>query len=534
MMTRNRTIALVVSAVLVVALAVTGLALTGGGDDPAPDGTAAPSPTDGGARTPDPAATTDPGPEPELTPTGDQTTPPGAEPELRGIWAHLFDPSLKTREGIIQFLDTAAAANFNTVIIQGARRHDAFYASDVLPPTTDDELAPGLDVLGELVPAAHERGLDVHVWYSIAPTNHTTMVDEDLGPEHITTQHGFGSDDPWLQAGNDPTYAYMDPAVPGFQDHVASLYREVVERYDVDGVHLDYIRYECLQVTDDGSCVSGAEVGAGATPNQNPVTMERFREHGDGSLADFMRRQTEDLVRRIYLEVADVDPSVVVSAAVISQGEGPGADREAFRASRAYWNKGQDWASWMEEDIVDHVYPMAYFREGDARWARAYDQWVAFGNLIDTDEEVVAMGQGAYLNCPDQTMAQLRESRQATDGIVLYSYQGTAAESGCGDQQPGALLRRLRNGMFEEPAPVPAVPRKADPTEGHVLVHARDGQDVTLTGPGGESITRRAGATGHAGFVWLEPGSWQVTVAGGDAREVQVEVAEVTRVDATG
>lgn len=531
-MSRNRTIALVVSAVLVVALAVTALALTGGGDDP--DGTAAPSPTEDGSRTPDPPATTDPGPEPDLTPTSPgETPPPGADPELRGIWAHLFDPSLKTRDGIVQFLDTATAANLNTVIIQGARRHDAFYGSDVLPPTTDDELAQGLDVLGELVPAAHERGLDVHVWYSIAPTNHTTMADEDLGAQHITNQHGFGSDDSWLQAGNDPTYAYMDPAVPGFQDHVASLYREVVERYDVDGVHLDYIRYECLQVTDDGSCSSSADAGSDATPNQNPTTMARYREHGDGTLGDFMRAQTEDLVRRIYLEVADVDPSVVVSAAVIAQSDGPGGDRDAFRQSRAFWNKGQDWASWTEEGIVDHVYPMAYFRESDSRWARAYDQWVAFSQTIDTDQHVVAVGQGAYLNCPDETIAQLREARQATDGIVLYSYQGTAAESGCGDIQPGALLRQLRDGMFSDPAPVPEVARKADPTEGHVLVQARDGQDVTLTGPGGESVTRRAGATGHAGFVWLEPGTWQLTVAGGDAQDVQVEVGEVARVDAT-
>ena len=102
---------------------------------------------------------------------------------MAAVWqkAHLFDPSLETREGITRLLDAAVAGNLNTVIVQAARRHDAFYASDVLPTTTDDELAGGLDVLAELVPAAHERGLQVHVWYSLVPSTHRTMLEEAVG-----------------------------------------------------------------------------------------------------------------------------------------------------------------------------------------------------------------------------------------------------------------------------------------------------------------------------------------------------------------
>ena len=533
-MNRNRTVLVVVAVALVVGLAATVLALTGG-DEPGPtDGTAAPSPTATSSTEPVGAATTDPGPEPSLEPTGDEMTPSDAPPEMRGIWVHLFDRSLKTKENILAFLDTAAAANFNTVIVQAARRHDAFYDSDVLPRTTDDEMTDGLDMLGTLVPAAHERGLDVHVWYAVAPTMHATMVDEDLGPDHVNTQHGFGTDDPWLQAGNDRSYAYMDPAIPGFQEHVAAMYRDVVERYDVDGIHLDYLRYECLQVADDGTCRYDAETGDGATANQHPVTMARYRDHGQGSLADFMRQQTEDLVRRIYLEVADVDPTVVVSGALIAQGDGPGASRDAFSQAKAYWNKGQDWATWIDEGILDEAFPMAYFRESDPRWSQAYDDWVSFAQTMDADDHVVALGQAAYLNCVDQSLDQIRQSREATDGVVVYSYQGTIAEEGCSQQPPGDLLQQLRDGMFAEPAPAPEVPRKADPTQGHILVQATDGQQVTVTGPDGQERTRQADATGHAGFVWVDPGTWQVSVGDGPSQEVQVEVAEVSRVDLAG
>lgn len=535
-MTRRALVA-VAAVLLVIAASLAALAVSrppGGGDatgpEPRPTATAAPSPSPSGTSPPRDAA---PSPAPSASPTA-LDVPPDAPAQLRGIWVHLFDRSLKTREGIQAFLDAAVAAHFNTVIVQGARRHDAFHESSVLPRTSDDELAPGLDVLGELVPAAHERGLQVHAWYSLAPTTHPTMMDEQLGPDHISTRHGFGSDAPWLQAGNDRAYDYADPAIPAFQDHVVAMLRDTVERYDVDGIHLDYLRYECLQVGAGGTCLD-ADPGDPATPNQHPVTMRRFAAHGEGTLAAFLRAQTRDLVRRVYVELAEVDPTVVVSAALIAQGDGPGADRQAFARTKAWWNKAQDWATWIEEGIVDHAYPMAYFREDDPRWARAFDDWVAFAGLVDTDDQVVAVGQAAYLNCVDDSLAQLAEGAAATDGVVVYSYQGdvVGGSRACPGDTPGDLLRALSQGMFAAPARVPEVPRRTDPTAGHLLVRATDGQTVTVSGPGQDPRSRRADATGHAGFVWVSPGQWQVTVAGGNPRQVTVEAGKVTRLDAS-
>ncbi len=319
-------------------------------------------------------------------------------------------------------------------------------------------------------------------------------------------------------------------AIPGFQDHVVAMLRDVVERYDVDGVHLDYLRYECLQATDDGGCVN-ADADDPATANQHPITMQRYEAHGDGTLGDFMRKQTQDLVRRIYIEVAEVDPSVLVSAALIAQSDGPGADREAFTNSKAYWNKGQDWASWIEEGIIDHAYPMVYFRDNDDRWAQAYDSWVDFAAHIDTDQQVTAIGQGAYLNCVQDSLAQFEEAAAATDGVVLYSYQGdvVGGAKDCPADESGDLFQALREGMFADPAPVPEVPRKSQPTAGHVLVGAADGQTVTLTAPGEEPRERRTDATGHAGFAWVPAGEWEVAVDGGEPASITVVAGEVSR-----
>jgi hypothetical protein len=430
--------------------------------------------------------------------------------------------------------------------VQGARRHDAFYDSDVLPPTSDPDLEAGLDMLGDLVPAAHARGLQVEVWFAAMPSFHPSMADEDPGPDHVHTLHGpDGTEGSWMAAGQEPGLDFMDPAIPGVQDHVAAMLREVVERYDVDGINLDYTRYECLTVNDNDTCATGGP-DVPASPNQHPVTMQRYADHHETgeTLADFMRAQTQDLVRRVYLEVADAAPSVLVSGDLIAQGAAPpGDDHTAFEQTKAYWMKGQDWMAWLDEGIIDHAYPMDY-RSAVDPYAPWYADWVDFAAATDDADHVTAVGQAAFLNCVADSLDQIDLATSRTDGVMLYSWQGDVIadnpyrnddvhDTRCPGDQRGDLLAALPAGPFADPAPVPAVPRKAAPTQGHVLVQAADGDRVTLTPTSGPAVTRRADATGHAGFVWVDPGTVQVGVEGAPTRTVTVTPGHVTRVDLT-
>jgi uncharacterized lipoprotein YddW (UPF0748 family)/putative cell wall-binding protein len=440
----------------------------------------------------------------------DEARQGGPDAQLRGFWVHLFDQSLKSRSGISEVLDAAVAANLNTIVVQAVRRHDAFYDSDVLPRTTDPKMPPGLDLLDRLIPEAHARGLDVHAWFSVMPTYHDSFTKngERLPADHVHSRHGpNGSEASWMAAANDANYAFLDPGIPGVQDHVVATLREVVERYDVDGVHLDYLRY------------------AAGGSRMNPIAEARYRRVGDGiSLDEFRRRQTEDLARRVYLEVAEADPSVAVSMAAIAQGAGPtGSDlRASFRGTRAYADKFQDWPTWLDRGIVDMAFPMAYFQE--SRYPSWYDQWTRFAGSLGRG--VVAVGQASYLNATSASLSQVGDALSLTDGAVLYSYQQDT-ETG-----QGPLLRALASSRFSVPAPAPDVAGKTAPTTGHILARARDGQRVTATPVGGgATATQRADATGHAGFVGLAPGRWTITAPDAAAQLVEVTAGRVARAD---
>ncbi|MBW3618615.1 MAG: family 10 glycosylhydrolase [Actinobacteria bacterium] len=438
----------------------------------------------------------------------DEAAQGGPAAQLRGFWVHVLDNSLKSRSGIDRVLDAAAGANLNTIVVQAARRHDAFYDSDVLPRTSDPKMPPGLDLLGRLVPAAHARGLDVHVWFSVMPTYHTLFDQETLPADHIHRLHGpNGSKGSWMAASVESNYGMLDPGIPGVQNHVAAMTREVVERYDVDGIHLDYLRY------------------ATGGSRMNPIAEERYRRVGGGmSLDDFRRRQTEDLARRVYLEVTAADPQVVLSMAAIAQGEGPtGSDlRASFRGTRAYREKFQDWPTWLDRGIMDMAFPMIYFQE--SRYAAWFDQWNRF--LASLPAGIRAVGQGSYLNPTSASLAQIDDALRATHGAVLYSYQLDSTDG------RGELLSSLASSRFRDPAPAPEVASKLAPTRGHVLAIAEDGRAVTATpAAGGTPVHMRTDATGRAGFVGLAPGRWTVSVQGGTPVPVEVVAGRVTTVD---
>ncbi len=437
----------------------------------------------------------------------------GIDPQVRGLWVHLFDASLKSPGAIDKVLDAAVAANLNTVIVQTARRHDSYYDTDQIPRTPDPTMPADLDLLETLVPAAHARGLAVHAWYSVMPSYHTAYDGLKMPATHVHETHGPQSAEPWTTDNNDPKYAYMDPGVGGVQDHVVDMLVDVVQRYDVDGVHLDYLRY------------SSAGAGFHAT------SVRRFKEQTgaattDPAFDDWRRRQTADLARRIWLEVTEADPSVTVSMAAIAQGDGPvGPDYEAsWETRKAYADKFQDWLGWLDEGIIDAVFPMAYFRESShASW---YDHWVDFvGSLQTRTDRPIAIGQASYLNTVGQSLQQVDQALASTDGLVVYAWQQDSSNAARGE-----LLRHLGATRFAEPAPAPLPTHKMQTADGHALVQARDGVVVTAR-QGTEVRTMTGDATGKAGFVNLSAGLWTFSASGMSTVNTQVRATKVARVD---
>lgn len=370
----------------------------------------------------------------------------GPHPQMRAVWAHLFDGTLKSRPSIDAMLNAAAAANLNTVIVEVVRRQDAYYTSSVLPRTPDPAMPNDLDALARLLAAAHDRGLEVHAWYPALPAWHSAYEGLVLP---LWRDHGIGSAEPWVSTTHGGTQGtFFDPGVPAVADHVVAVARELATRYPVDAVHIDYLRYE------------SAEWG------YHPTSLARFRAahdlpstyrpptDGDWRWDAWRREQNRVIAERIRDAVHAASPDTAVTLAGSTIGEPPHTTTD-YTNTRTWGDVFQAWPQWLATGLIDAVFPMNYFREPThASW---YDGWVAFEQRLDDDCDrerppcVVAVGQAAYLNTVPDSLSQLTQALEATDGAVVYSSQQSAVEGA------SPLLPVLRTALFAIPRSAPAL-----------------------------------------------------------------------------
>ncbi|MEW5985586.1 MAG: family 10 glycosylhydrolase [Chloroflexota bacterium] len=301
--------------------------------------------------TPTPTATPTPSPTPTATP------PPGTIVELRGLWVSRYDWTNQASE-LEAIVDSAAEAGFNAIFFQVRGEADAFYTPGLEPwskrLTGTLGQDPGWDPLAHITKLAHERGLQLHaylntypVWLTCdAPPDGTTPRHfyYDLRDHHGTTDgklNGlqWNTADQVVCSATD--YQRASPASTFVDDHLVAVANDLANRYEVDGVHLDHIRY------------------AGSNTSCDPVSEASYGADcftGSG-YQDWQRSQVNGTVNRFYEDVALAHSHLWLSAAV-------------WPFYMDYWNWGdvsqgyydyyQDSKAWLAGGYIDSISPMIY------------------------------------------------------------------------------------------------------------------------------------------------------------------------------
>ena len=328
--------------------------------------------------------------------------PLSAQPaQYRAFWVDTFNTTLNNHADVARVVDNAVAAGANALFVQVRRRGDSWYLDSLEPPADRTPLAPGFDPLLDMLAEAHGRGVEVHafvivnaIWNRIPP-NHppaghvfnlhgidpatgqlytgrdnwltrTLLPDSPPPPatQVITFQgHRFNNADFWIEPGHPDAAAYT-----------VDVLLHLVRHYDIDGLHLDRIRYPEF-------AASGQTPANGTNIGSNQTNLERFRQRyglpagtiptpGDDLWDQWRRDQVTNLVRRIYLESIAIKPQLKVSASLIAFG-----GFSAWPTAEAFWRVYQDWDAWTREGILDIAIPMVYKREHSAAEATQFLQW---------------------------------------------------------------------------------------------------------------------------------------------------------------
>ncbi len=376
-----------------------------------------------------------------LQPRGVRQAPLPLPDEVHALW--VVRTTLVHPDSIRAMVDRAATAGFNTLIVQVRGRGDAYYRSRWEPrPEAVLHQGTDFDPLALVIREAHGRGLGVHAWVNAHLLGGTGSLPSDplhlirsrpdllAVPRELATR--LFSMDPWS-----PRYAeallefarahtdriegiYSAPSHPEVKEHLFSIWMDLLESYDLDGLHFDYIRYPGQEFDYSRSALDRFRewVAPRVTParreeleleyRRNPVA---FTDALPGPWDEFRRAQITDLVERIYFGVKKRYPDVVVSAAVFANAED------------AYQSRFQDWRGWVRRGILDAVAPMAYTADN----ARFQEQIRVAVEAAGADR--VWAGIGIYQNTYRGTLDKIDLARRlGTRGVVLFSYDWAVSE----------------------------------------------------------------------------------------------------------
>jgi uncharacterized lipoprotein YddW (UPF0748 family) len=397
--------------------------------------------------------------------TGTRVTLPPTE--VRALW--VVRNTLNSPEKIQQMVESAAAAGFNSLIVQVRGRGDAYYRSRWEPRAIELKDQPlDFDPLALTIAEAHRRGLKVHAWL-----NTSLLANLDALPD--SPQHVYNAHPEWLavpravaadlysMSPRDARYrerivewskanrgelegVYTGPANKKVREHIYRIWMDVLKKYQVDGIHFDYVRLASPDF--DYSRTALKAFGKWLDPLLSPTerrTLKRYlpanplaaTEMYKERFADFQREQITILVTSIYRDVKRRRPEVIVSAAVFANDE------------NAYTRRFQDWRRWLKMGILDVACPMAYSPD-TAVFQKQIE--IATSTAHAAGRRIWA-GIGAYRIPAESTVEKINVARTiGADGIILFSYGFTVTPSALNPQ--GDYLERVRRAAFDsQPAP---------------------------------------------------------------------------------
>lgn len=461
------------------------------------------------------------------------SVPPAAaaRTEYRAIWVDVFHKGLKSQAQCDEMLRAVRAAGYNTIIVQMRKACDAYYHSGVEPKNS--AVQDGFDPLAYLLRQAHDTSggkqrLEVHAWL-VAYRCRLPGDNTWKNPRHVFQRHpewlSRRADGSLVDSGSSPGRYYLDPGHPAVIDYTLEVVRDLLSRYDVDGIHFDYIRYP---------------EGKGISPwGYNPTAVERFNrltgrkgkpENHDPEWCAFRRRQISDLMRKVYAHVKAWRPHVKVSAATIVWGS---PDR-GFERSDAYASVFQDWPGMAAEGWLDVMFPMNYKRESRPEQAKDYRSWARFLGQVarQTGRHGVNSSDGEELNTLEGIIAQLNATRALPGiaGIATYCYAQT--RKGWSDRGVDTqFFAAIRDKVFgRDRAAIPEARWLTRPTEGLIKGIATRGKtrlDGSLVRLDDGRVTHTDG-TGFYAFARVKPGRHTVTLLDREGKALAQQTVEVT------
>lgn len=391
------------------------------------------------------------------TAPGSTPAAPSPKREMRGVWisTHLgLDWPLRThtpqqqRDALVAILEHNRETGMNAAFLQVRSQSDAMYPSDLEPWSyylTNNQgsaPAPAWDPLQFAIDESRKRGMEFHAWinpYRAVATATSAGNSAQYAANHVSRTHPE-----WmLTVGN---VIILNPGLAAVREHVTKVIMDIVNRYDVDGIHFDDYFYPAGTINDDAAYA--------ADPRGFPATA--------AGRADWRRDNVNLLIAGVNERIRSVKPWVkfgVSPSGIYRSSTDPAVGSPtSLGANQHYVNNFADSRTWLQQGWVDYLAPQVYWYIGQG--GSDYQLLVPWWNQN-------AFGRHMYIGIADYKMntAGWLDPKQVANQIAL-----NRAQPNIGGQihfrhaflnaNPLGYRTDLRQNVYQRPALVPAMPWK--------------------------------------------------------------------------
>ncbi|WP_419491309.1 family 10 glycosylhydrolase [Anaerotruncus massiliensis (ex Liu et al. 2021)] len=355
--------------------------------------------------------------------------------EVRAVWMSYLtlEPMVKGKTKA-QFTANVGAAfkkaadfGFNTVFVQVRPFGDALYASDFFPwsryLTGTEGQDPGYDPLEIMCALADEEGLRIEAWLN---PYRVRIGDQPMSSDNQAKI--------WLSQGSDAALewnggVYYNPGSPAARKLIVNGVREIVQNYDVDGVHFDDYFYPTTDFAFDSAT---------------------YRASGSNlSQADWRRENVDILIREVYAAIKELKPACLFG--ISPQGN----------VKTNYESQFADASVWLSNPgYVDYICPQVYYGYDNATcpYAETVRKWadmikvdgiklyVGIGAYkIGTEDTWAGAGRDEWLGTTDLLARMVTTARDAKHygGVAFYSYESLFVSPGRQMQAEERNLKKI-------------------------------------------------------------------------------------------
>ena len=337
------------------------------------------------------------------------------------IW--VVRDALKSEKSIDELINFASEKQINDLFVQVRGRGDALYNSQIIPRS---QLLPesDFDPLLYLLQNIKGKGIKVHAWVNVYLIWSNKILPKDKKHLIYNNEEWIDTTEEWprninrdlnsISQNNDGEGIFLAPNHPEVNNYLITVFKELLDNYKIDGLHLDYIRYQDVEYGRNPYAIAKFKRDVGRDPNPWFLEMERSNIASPRLIGNMKqwnnakRKSITSLVKETKNLINDSYPNVILSAAVKPNLY---VARERFL---------QDWGTWLAAGYIDWIVPMNYSTS-----MREFSQNISVinDNFPKKYRDKIIMGIAIYNQGPIDAAKKIKYSfEEKFVGISLFSY----------------------------------------------------------------------------------------------------------------